>query len=462
MILFLFSVTGNAKAIKDKCQRLQTDLHKKPHSNIYNTDKNTYHQQRGVPGKTYIDQAYSLDLICNKGLRAPHLGLLKYNAQGRIIKTLIEIKFNVNVSYLNQADPLPSGSIVRLEFVPADLYRESLCEGKPQVLERAVVERQFTLHNGQAGTFHDFCRQEVDHTKCFYTPIRKQARRLIDHRPNLLTFTNCPLPRCYCHNLASTQQGGVGDLPPTQETLELQARGETQDLFPHKGESGDLLSKKEIKDNPPNWENRDFSPQHGQQGDLLPIKDNPPNQDNWDFPPPQHGQQGDLLPIKDNPPNPDNAGLPPPTWATGGPPPHQGQSTQSGQHGQQGDSRTIPPNIPPQHGQQGDLLPMEDLKAQTVDVVVNKGQVVTISQNKRSILDLCTEKNENKKIVECKRSLIGDGKSTVIQKVHRDAYISDLTWPMFKINEIEYSKRFNVQILEAMNMFHQGMARLSA
>ena len=95
-------------------------------------------------------------------------------------------------------------------------------------------------------------------------------------------------------------------------------------------------------------------------------------------------------------------------------------------------------------------------------VFLNKGQLVTISTNKRTILDVSPENNRNKKIVQSKRSLIDDGKSTVIQKVIRDTYISDLTWPMFKINEIEYSKRFNVQILEAMNIFHQGMARLLA
>ena len=87
-------------------------------------------------GKTYIDEVYSLDLICNEGLRAPHLALLQYNNQGHIIKTLIEIKFNVNVGYLNQTDPLPSGPVVRLEFVPADCYKGTLCEGKPTVLEQ--------------------------------------------------------------------------------------------------------------------------------------------------------------------------------------------------------------------------------------------------------------------------------------------------------------------------------------
>ena len=49
-----------------------------------------------------------------------------------------------------------------------------------------------------------------------------------------------------------------------------------------------------------------------------------------------------------------------------------------------------------------------------------------------------------------------------LKKVHRDTYISDLTWPICKINEMEYSKRFNVQMLEAINIFNQGMARLLA
>ena len=72
-----------------------------------------------------------------------------------------------------------------------------------------------------------------------------------------------------------------------------------------------------------------------------------------------------------------------------------------------------------------------------------------ISTNKRKILDISTEKSQNKKIIDGKLTYIDDGKSTKIKKVHRDAYISDLTWPICKINEMEYSKRFNVQMLEA-------------
>ena len=56
-----------------------------------------------------------------------------------------------------------------------------------------------------------------------------------------------------------------------------------------------------------------------------------------------------------------------------------------------------------------------------------------------------------------------DGKNPHENKrVHRDACVSDLVWPICKIDNTEYSKRFNIQILEAMTIFHQGMARLMA
>ena len=52
-----------------------------------------------------------------------------------------------------------------------------------------------------------------------------------------------------------------------------------------------------------------------------------------------------------------------------------------------------------------------------------------------------------------------DGKNPHENKrVHRDACVSDLVWPVCKIDNTEYSKWFNIQILEAI--FHQGMARL--
>ena len=56
-----------------------------------------------------------------------------------------------------------------------------------------------------------------------------------------------------------------------------------------------------------------------------------------------------------------------------------------------------------------------------------------------------------------------DGKNPHENKrVHRDTCVSDLVWPICKIDNSEYSKRFNIQILEAMTIFHQGMARLMA
>ena len=56
-----------------------------------------------------------------------------------------------------------------------------------------------------------------------------------------------------------------------------------------------------------------------------------------------------------------------------------------------------------------------------------------------------------------------DGKNPHEKKrVHRDTCVSDLVWPICKIDNSEYFKRFNLQILKAMTIFHQGMARLMA
>ena len=109
-----------------------------------------------MPGKTSLDEVYSLDLICNESLTSPGRALLEYNKKGAVIKTSVEIQFNIPVGYLNNTDQLPTGSVVRLEFIPSNHYVGSLCEGKPTVLLRAVIEANFTLQNVQNGTFHDF------------------------------------------------------------------------------------------------------------------------------------------------------------------------------------------------------------------------------------------------------------------------------------------------------------------
>ena len=60
-------------------------------------------------------------------------------------------------------------------------------------------------------------------------------------------------------------------------------------------------------------------------------------------------------------------------------------------------------------------------------------------------------------------SMDTDGKNPHENKrVHRDACVSHLVWPICKIDNSEYSKWFNIQILKAMTIFHQGMARLMA
>ena len=55
----------------------------------------------------------------------------------------------------------------------------------------------------------------------------------------------------------------------------------------------------------------------------------------------------------------------------------------------------------------------------------------------------------------------GDGVPQ-ISKQPRTAFVSDLVWPIMKINQSEYSKRFNVQILDAMSMVQQAMSQIVA
>ena len=47
------------------------------------------------------------------------------------------------------------------------------------------------------------------------------------------------------------------------------------------------------------------------------------------------------------------------------------------------------------------------------------------------------------------------------QKKSRNAVFCDLLWPLTKMDEGEYSRRFNVQMIEAMGMFHQGLLWLA-
>ena len=183
-----FSAISNAQAILVQCQKLKVELHAKPNSQIHNPHKNAYHPSKGTLGKTSLDEVYSLDLICNESLTSPGWALLEYNKKGSVIKTSVEIQFNVPVGYLNNTDQLPTGSVVWLEFIPSNHYVGSLCEGKPTVLLRAVIEANYTLQNVQNGTFHDFQQGPIDHTKCFYSGIKKLKRNLLDIRQNHATI----------------------------------------------------------------------------------------------------------------------------------------------------------------------------------------------------------------------------------------------------------------------------------
>ena len=47
-------------------------------------------------------------------------------------------------------------------------------------------------------------------------------------------------------------------------------------------------------------------------------------------------------------------------------------------------------------------------------------------------------------------------------KRSRNAVFSDLLWPLTKMDEGEYARCFNVQMVEAMGMLNQGLLRLAA
>ena len=337
-------------------------MHKKPFSNIYNPDKNLYHQQPGVAGKTYIHAAYSLDLICNEGLRAPHLAVVEYNARGKVIKTLIEIKFNVNVGFVNQTDPLPSGSIVRLEFIPASEYRGNRCDGKPQVLLHVQLLKTILLcimANQEYFTTSEKVSRIGSSTQDSSILQREKMQDFsLTTGPTFPHTPNVQYLNVTAVTLQPPNRGELGDLPPTPETQELQARGEL----------GDLLSKDQIKDNPPNQDHMDFPPCNCRRGTRSPSQTIHPIRTTGTSPPafpgggqgphpgqstqsgqqglpPQHFQEGDKVPIPDNPPNQDNRDFPP-SISGGGQGPHPGQSTQSGQQG-------LPPPAFPGGGQEG-------------------------------------------------------------------------------------------------------------
>ena len=46
-------------------------------------------------------------------------------------------------------------------------------------------------------------------------------------------------------------------------------------------------------------------------------------------------------------------------------------------------------------------------------------------------------------------------------KKSRNAVFCDLLWPLTKMDQREYSRHFNVQMIKAMGMFHQGLVRLA-
>ena len=441
-----FSAISNAQAILVQCQKLKVELHAKPNSQIHNPHKNAYHQSKGTPGKTSLDKVYSLDLICNESLMSPGWALLEYNKKGAVIKMSIEIQFNVPVGYLNNTDQLPTGSVVRLEFIPSNHYIGSLCEGKPTVLLRAVIEANFTLQNVQNGTFHDFQQGPIDHTKCFYSGIKKLTRNLLDIRPNHATFNSCKIAVCYCKNTTSTQPGGVGGHPANWGNPGPSAQIGNPGPLPPPGAIGGPSPHGGNQALPTQGANQGPVPQQGAVRGPSPHGGNqaPPTQGANSGPVPQQGAVGgpspreeiNHLPPKvqtmDLSPNKGQLGHLPPREEIKHFPPKVQTRDLSPNKGQLGDLplreeiKHLPPKVQtldlsPNKGQLGDLPPREEIKhlppkVQTMDPSPNQGQLVTISTNKRKILDVSTEKSQNKKIIDGKLTYIDDGKSTEIEK----------------------------------------------
>ena len=92
-----------------------------------------------------------------------------------------------------------------------------------------------------------------------------------------------------------------------------------------------------------------------------------------------------------------------------------------------------------------------------------KNDVLKVGMGEIPIVPFKQSRQRNIKFEQDRKrsSMDTDGKNPHENKrVHRDACVSDLVWPICKIDNTKYSKRFNIQILKAMTIFHQGMARL--
>ena len=329
-------------------------MHAKPNFQIRNPHKNAYHLSKGTLGKTSLDKVYSLDLICNESLTSPGQALLEYNKKGAVIKTSVEIQFNVPAGYLNNTDQLPTGSVVRLEFIPSNHYVGSLCEGKPTVLLRAVIEANFTLQNVQNGTFHDFQQGPIDHTKCFYSGIKKLKRNLLDIRLNHATFNSCKFAVCCCKNTTSTQPGGVGGHPTNWGNPGPSAQIGNPGPHPPPGAIGGPSPHGGNQALPTQGANQGPVPQQGAVG--VPSRQGgnqaPPAQGANQGPVPQQGAVGG--------PSPQGGNQAPPTQgANPGPVPQQGAVRGPSPREE---IKHLPPkvqtrNLSPNKGQFGDLPP---------------------------------------------------------------------------------------------------------
>ena len=61
-----------------------------------------------------------------------------------------------------------------------------------------------------------------------------------------------------------------------------------------------------------------------------------------------------------------------------------------------------------------------------------------------------------------KRSHIEGDEVPQIYNLPKTAHISDFVWPIANINQSEYSKRFNVHIIDTMSMVQQAMTQIEA
>ena len=126
------------------------------------------------------------------------------------------------------------------EFNPPDPRYSS--QGKLTVLKRYTVSQNYTLQNGTGKVFHMFTSSSLpNHAECFFD---RRNSHIDGNRANpIMVYKKCQLPYCTCQGKQTTPQTnplqtqdlpkvGMGDKPKTQEIpkVGMGYKPKTQDL----------------------------------------------------------------------------------------------------------------------------------------------------------------------------------------------------------------------------------------